>query len=595
MVYTKQDKHGSASKVLNWHHHTFYFRPSTTTETINLGNMTGNTGILFDDVKIQETILHNHDEVNQNGKHIHAHVVAVHQWSSIHASWSFIDPECPIVDYMWAIGYSEGSTEVKGFTSVGLNNFAYNYNISLAHTSVIHITVIATNAAGLRREAHAKDIMVSLKYCTSNCSDIDAQTTEEVSANWEVHDDESGIDVCEWAVGYQPYGNEIQTFKHLSNGVKIISKVFPSSQVSMQMIHVTLRCKNEAGLQSSKSSNGVKISSLSPNTTSAEVQFLPHTLTEYNPRDHYQGDTSSIRVKLTGFEDLTGLDSYLLTFQSHDKSTQISKSIISENQDMSYCLLEGLDISNGNYSASVNAVNKMYLRSSQVSSKIVVSQMSPSLIASKGFSLRNNIVEQFDNNIVWWCKQSVKIEQSYSWLKRILPTKLYQLGDIALYIWLGTCNLTTKTPDSKYINLTSEETSSIEHITKHLENFKKLIAEYPQVKLTFLEIPVYSIKAYNQHQGHTEPLIFRDQDKALAEQIHIVNQEIRNLNQSINTHSPDFSVFLKARSQHRTRSHRDTWEYFNFNLYRDGIHPSQHLAQVWLREIAKRIKIDCWE
>ncbi|XP_076113981.1 uncharacterized protein LOC143082265 [Mytilus galloprovincialis] len=389
MVYTKQDKHGSALKELNWHHHTFYFRPSTTTETINLGSMTGNTGILFDDVKIQETILHNHDEANQNGKHIHVHVVALHQWSSIHASWSFVDSESPIVDYMWAIGYTEGSTEVQGFTSVGLNNFAYNYNVSLAHTSVIHITVIATNAAELRREAHAEDLLVDLtapyiRFVNDGIgSDIDAQTTEEVSANWEVNDAESGIDVCEWAVGYQPYGNEIQTFQPLASGVKRISKVFPSSQVSMQMIHVTLRCKNEAGLQSSKSSNGVKISSLPPNTNSAEVQILPHTLTEYNPRDHYQGDTSSIRVKWTGFEDLTGLDSYLLTLQSHDKSTSISKSIIAENQDMSYCLFEGLDISNGNYSASVNAVNKMYLRSTQVTSQIVVSQMSPLLIENQ--------------------------------------------------------------------------------------------------------------------------------------------------------------------------------------------------------------------
>ncbi|VDI63401.1 Hypothetical predicted protein [Mytilus galloprovincialis] len=284
--------------------------------------------------------------------------------------------------------YTEGSTEVQGFTSVGLNNFAYNYNVSLAHTSVIHITVIATNAAGLRREAHAEDLLVDLtapdiRFVNDGIgSDIDAQTTEEVSANWEVNDAESGIDVCEWAVGYQPYGNEIQTFQQLASGVKRISKVFSSGQVSMQMIHVTLRCKNEAGLQSSKSSNGVKISSLPPNTTSAEVQILPHSLTEYNPRYHYQGDTSSIRVKWTGFEDLTGLDSYLLTLQSHGKSTLISKSIIAENQDISYCLFEGLDISNGNYSASVNAVNKMYLRSTQVSSQIVISQMSPLLIVN---------------------------------------------------------------------------------------------------------------------------------------------------------------------------------------------------------------------
>ncbi|XP_076113983.1 uncharacterized protein LOC143082268 [Mytilus galloprovincialis] len=386
MVYTKHDKHGSSSKELNWHHHTFYFRAFTFEATISIGSMTGHTGILFDDLKVQKTFFHHHSDENENGKHIHAHVVALHQWSSIHASWNFVDPESPIIDYMWAIGYTEGSTEVQGFTSVGLNNFAYNYNVSLAHTSVIHITVIATNAAGLRHEVHAEDLLVDLTppyidFINDGIgSDIDAQTTDEVSANWEVHDSESGIDVCEWAVGYQPFGNEIQTFHELVKGESRISKVFHSSQISMQMVHVTLRCRSKAGLMSSKSSNGVKISNLPPNTTTAEVEILPHTLTEYNPRHHYQGDTSYVRVKWTGFEDLTGVDSYLLTFHSQDKTTVISKSIIAEDQDTSFCVFTGLDLRTGNFTTSIKAVNKMYLRSEPVSSNIVVSSKVPALI-----------------------------------------------------------------------------------------------------------------------------------------------------------------------------------------------------------------------
>jgi hypothetical protein len=39
-------------------------------------------------------------------------------------------------------GYTEGSTEVQRFTSIGVNNFAYNYNVTLAHTSVIYVTII---------------------------------------------------------------------------------------------------------------------------------------------------------------------------------------------------------------------------------------------------------------------------------------------------------------------------------------------------------------------------------------------------------------------------------------------------------------------
>ena len=80
----------------------------------------------------------------------------------------------------------------------------------------------------------------------------------------------------------------------------------------MQMVHVTLRCRNKAGLQSTLSSNGVQISNLPPQTTSAEVEILPHSMTEYNCRDHYQGDITKLRVKWTGFTDMAGLDSYMV-------------------------------------------------------------------------------------------------------------------------------------------------------------------------------------------------------------------------------------------------------------------------------------------
>ena len=82
--------------------------------------------------------------------------------------------------------------------------------------------------------------------------------------------------------------------------------------MSMQMVHVTLKCRNKAGLQSTLSSNGVKISNLPPQTTSAEVEILPHSMTEYNCRNHYQGDITKLRVKWTGFTDMAGLDSYMV-------------------------------------------------------------------------------------------------------------------------------------------------------------------------------------------------------------------------------------------------------------------------------------------
>jgi hypothetical protein len=120
-----------------------------------------------------------------------------------------------------------------------------------------------------------------------------------------------------YILGYQQYGNEIQAFQKLPLERKLISKIFPTDQISMQMVHVTLRCRNKAGLQSTLSSNGVKISNLPPQTTSAEVEILPHSMTEYNCRDHYQGDITKLRVKWTGFTDMAGLDSYMVRMRKY--------------------------------------------------------------------------------------------------------------------------------------------------------------------------------------------------------------------------------------------------------------------------------------
>jgi hypothetical protein len=44
------------------------------------------------------------NETDEADGHVNIHTVFVHDWSSIHAEWSFIDPETDILEYMWAIG-----------------------------------------------------------------------------------------------------------------------------------------------------------------------------------------------------------------------------------------------------------------------------------------------------------------------------------------------------------------------------------------------------------------------------------------------------------------------------------------------------------
>ena len=235
-----------------------------------------------------------------------------------------------------------------------------------------------------------------------------------------------------------------------------------------------------------------------------------------------------------------------------------------------------------------------YLSKSNFNPPIGPRQFTPVILSdSKGKYLKDNIVNSFDNNIVWWCRSGANIEDSFKWLKANIDNKLKTLVKIRLYIWLGTCNLTSK-DKGIHISLRSTNDDTVNHIIEQLHTFQTFLAGYPQVQYTFLEIPVYSIIHWNKSHNHPDTTIFKEQQTLLENQVQKVNDEIRKLNCEIGTNSPDFSKFLKASTRHRTRSKYTTWKYFNFNLYRDGIHPGQSLARVWLREIGDRIKTQCW-
>ena len=105
LIYTKPCRHdghgqGSSRQKISWHAHTFYFKATNDHANITIGSMDMTTEILFDDLSVQEVNF----TTDTTSGHVLGHVVYLHAWSSIHGSWSFTDPESPIVDYTWAIG-----------------------------------------------------------------------------------------------------------------------------------------------------------------------------------------------------------------------------------------------------------------------------------------------------------------------------------------------------------------------------------------------------------------------------------------------------------------------------------------------------------
>lgn len=219
---------------------------------------------------------------------------------------------------------------------------------------------------------------------------------------------------------------------------------------------------------------------------------------------------------------------------------------------------------------------------------------------SKGTFLRDNIFHPLQENIVWNCFKGSKSRDSVKWLEKNIKSLVLKYNKIWLYIWIGTCDITTLDRSTFLISLTSEDTSEIvEQITTNFQFIAQIISAYPQCRVTFLEIPIYSIRKWNYSHGHMNPIEFLQQDKILDIQVSSLNSSIKILNTSLNNFSPDFSYDLYRTSRYSTHTDKDkglhkTRKYLNTNLYKDGIHPTPLLAKVWLKKFTLRIIRDCW-
>ena len=101
-AYRHDDHESSSSRdIISWHRHTFYFTVTDAKSDFEIGSMDEKTGIFIDEISIRHVErIHN----NSSTTHVLVHVVYVHQWGSIHASWSFFEDVSPIKEYSWAIG-----------------------------------------------------------------------------------------------------------------------------------------------------------------------------------------------------------------------------------------------------------------------------------------------------------------------------------------------------------------------------------------------------------------------------------------------------------------------------------------------------------
>ena len=113
-------------------------------------------------------------------------------------------------------------------------------------------------------------------------------------------------------------------------------------------------------------------------------------------------------------------------------------------------------------------------------------------------------------------------------------------------------------------------------------------------KLTFVEIPHYSIVRWNKIIEPAKAESLTEQDLQLENQIEGLNKLIHDWNTAQEVHSPLLNIHLIARKQIRRGKNKPSKKYINYNLLVDGIHPKPILAKTWLAELSQQIRKDCW-
>ncbi|KAK3581574.1 hypothetical protein CHS0354_031921 [Potamilus streckersoni] len=387
LLYTKPSRKDVKSSIsdnsdLYWQYYVYYFMAISNTVMLQFGSYDDTTGFALDQVQVQQNYLSELD-ASSTSNAVKVQTVFIHDWASVHAYWSFVDLESPIVDYSWAVGYSPYGTHLQDYRSVGIETHSSSKELHLVHSTYIYVSILATNAVGLTSKATSDPILIDLTPPvfsfvhdgSSIYEDKDVQSENVIRVVWNVDDKESGLDFCEWAIGTSPGGIDIQAY--ITTEDKTSGKVqLPYALINRKTLYSTIHCYNKAGLHSIKSSNGLLIITTPPNTESVVLALVPQSITEYTAMDRYQSNNTNIRLKWTGFEDIIPINRYEVKLKG--EGVDLSTVIIGQPQgSYTYMELQKLNLPEGKYTAIVTGINLVDSQSSGVNTTFTVATNPP--------------------------------------------------------------------------------------------------------------------------------------------------------------------------------------------------------------------------
>ena len=210
-------------------------------------------------------------------------------------------------------------------------------------------------------------------------------------------------------------------------------------------------------------------------------------------------------------------------------------------------------------------------------------------------------IKQFGYEIEFNFFGGARFWNYFIWLQKNLASKVEKYGDIVLYIWLGTCDLTVKHTEYQnvgnkvkklqYIDLRhTSDSFAVNYIKEQVDKFIQYVSNFPSVKIVFLEIPCYSIVQYNKHLRYPQSDGFLEKEYILNERIGIINDYIREVNLSSGLTTPRFKFDL---IKYRKKAGGVLKRTLDYSGYFDGLHPGTTLAKTWMKRIVVHMLYFC--
>ena len=166
------------------------------------------------------------------------------------------------------------------------------------------------------------------------------------------------------------------------------------------------------------------------------------------------------------------------------------------------------------------------------------------LTDSKGRYLRKvpDKRDQTERKIQWLGRSGFNLTNAVDLLSSKKIRSLLRFHNcVHLYIWIGTCDLTSK--GRKFIDLRKPTKKTLQVLCRNLDIIKSRCLAHG-VQLTFIQIPYYSIQHWNERKGHDNPSIYKENDKRLTQLVNKANDHINCLNNEIYSYSPKLNQDL---------------------------------------------------